>query len=298
MKYIEIKFNVRDEDVEKIENYFYENEIYNFSQKSLRLLQEIKENPWAYNLVDEEVLKLKKDTTEFKVFFDLDEDASAQKVMEELKALKAENISKEILDDTDWKDNWKKFFHKLNFGKLKVVPTWEKEDPDRFTIVMDPGMAFGSGTHETTQLSIEMLERYVKPDDSVLDVGTGSGILAMAAKKLGAGKVLGIDIDEDAVRVARRNAEDNNEVIEFVEGNLVEKVDDLYDVVVANIIAEIVVEVVKDLDKVLKPGGIFLCSGILKEREELVKDALIAKGLEIIHINRMGEWIGIGAKYV
>ncbi|UHR03018.1 50S ribosomal protein L11 methyltransferase [Peptoniphilus sp. GNH] len=298
MKYTEIKFTCPDERAEEIENFLYMLDIYDFSSKSLKLLNDIKTTPWAYNLVDEEVLSLPKDTSVYQVFFNEDESEMFCDVYKKLEGLGVDNLLVETRDDCEWKDKWKDYFHTLKFNKIKIIPSWENEKMDKYSILMDPGMAFGSGTHETTRLSIKMLEKFVKNEDKVLDIGSGSGILALAAKKLGADKVVGIDIDPDSVRVARENASINGEDIEFITGDLAEDINEKYNVIVSNIIAEIIVDLIEDLPRILEKGGLFLCSGILFEKEDMLKNELKKAGFEIIHIRREGDWLGIGARYV
>ena len=202
--------------------------------------------------------------------------------------------------DEDWSEVWKKFYKPFRAGKrLGVKPTWELYDAKENDLVMeiDPGMAFGSGTHETTGMCLELLEDVMlkQPVETVIDVGTGSGILAIGAAMLGAKDVLAIDIDPTAVKVAKENVEHNNlqNVIRAVEGNLLESTDGVCQVCVANIIADVICMFAKPLTPHIVEGGLFICSGIIKEREQDVVNALTEANYTILEIRRKGEWVAI-----
>lgn len=200
--------------------------------------------------------------------------------------------------DEDWSEVWKQFYKPFRAGKTLVVkPTWEPYAPkpgDR-VIEIDPGMAFGSGTHETTGMCLELLEEAVHGGERVIDVGTGSGILAIGAALLGAKDVLAIDIDPTAVKVARENVAHNHleQTVTTLEGNLLEKVDAQCEVCVANIIADVICMFAAPLNDHIVPGGLFICSGIIKEREQDVTSALLAAGYTILDIRRKGEWVAM-----
>ena len=200
--------------------------------------------------------------------------------------------------DEDWSEVWKQFYKPFRAGRSLVVkPTWEPYDakPGDRVIEIDPGMAFGSGTHETTGMCLELLEEAVHGGERVIDVGTGSGILAIGAALLGARDVLAIDIDPTAVKVARENVAHNHleQTITTLEGNLLEKVDAQCEVCVANIIADVICMFAAPLNEHIVPGGLFICSGIIKEREQDVTDALLAANYSILEIRRKGEWVAM-----
>ena len=200
--------------------------------------------------------------------------------------------------DEDWSEVWKQFYKPFRAGRSLVVkPTWEPYDakPGDRVIEIDPGMAFGSGTHETTGMCLELLEEAVHGGERVIDVGTGSGILAIGAALLGARDVLAIDIDPTAVKVARENVAHNHleQTITTLEGNLLEKVDAQCEVCVANIIADVICMFAAPLNDHIVPGGLFICSGIIKEREQDVTDALLAANYSILEIRRKGEWVAM-----
>ena len=179
------------------------------------------------------------------------------------------------------------------------MPIWEEYDAkdDDFVIELDPGMAFGTGEHETTRMCIQALEKYVKKDSTVFDVGCGSGILAIAAAKLGSKKAIGVDLDPVAVESAIENVNFNKlDNIEILHGNLIDVIDGKADIVVANIIAEVICILTEDVSNVIKKDGLFITSGIIHDRVEMVTNKLEECGFEVMEINKDGEWIFIVAK--
>ncbi|MGN1021796.1 MAG: 50S ribosomal protein L11 methyltransferase [Aristaeellaceae bacterium] len=200
--------------------------------------------------------------------------------------------------DEDWSEVWKKFYKPFRAGRhLVVKPTWELYDAQEGDkiIEIDPGMAFGSGTHETTGMCMELLEEALKGGERVIDVGTGSGILAIGAALLGAKEVTAIDIDPMAVKVARENIGHNGlqNRITALEGNLLDHLDVTCEMCVANIIADVICMFAAPLNDHIVPGGLFICSGIIREREQDVVDALTAANYTILEIRRKGEWVAM-----
>ena len=212
------------------------------------------------------------------------------------RALEIANVREE-----DWAENWKKYYKPFRVGRHLVVrPVWEKYEPqagDKI-ISIDPGMAFGNGTHETTSMCLGLVEDYIKPGETVLDVGTGSGILAIASVLMGAQSALGIDLDPVAVRVANENIERNglSGRVHAQVGDLVKGIDTQADVVFANIIADAVILLSRAVRAHMKPGGVFVCSGIILEREQDVLDALAEAGFTVDRIEHRGEWSAIAAR--
>ena len=201
--------------------------------------------------------------------------------------------------EEDWINNWKKYFHPIPVGnKLLIRPTWEEApDTGRIVLHLEPGLAFGTGTHETTRLCLELLEQYVSPGCDVLDVGCGSGILSVAALLLGAQKAVGVDIDELAVKTAVENAQINEVSGRFTAicGNLTEQVSGQYQVVVANIVADVIISLTQDIPAYLSPDAVYLMSGIIDSRESDVLAAL-APQFEVIGRREEKGWVALAAK--
>lgn len=201
--------------------------------------------------------------------------------------------------EEDWINNWKKYFHPIPVGnKLLIRPTWEEApETGRIVLHLEPGLAFGTGTHETTRLCLELLEQYVSPGCDVLDVGCGSGILSVAALLLGAQKAVGVDIDELAVKTAVENAQINGVSGRFtaVCGNLTEQVSGQYQVVVANIVADVIISLTQDIPAYLSPDAVYLMSGIIDSRESDVLAAL-APQFEVIGRREEKGWVALAAK--
>jgi len=212
-------------------------------------------------------------------------------------------ISYKELDEEDWAQAWKAFFWPRKIGKKIVVkPTWREYSAERDDIVveLDPGMAFGTGTHPTTALCIELIETYLNPGDAFLDVGTGSGILMIAAAKLGAPVVCGVDKDEIAVDIATKNLMLNRlnpEQFSVRNGNLVEETESRYDFIAANILTYVILELLNSISKVLKAGGIFVCSGILEENQDMVVAKMKDKGFNILEIASKEPWVAITGRF-
>lgn len=200
------------------------------------------------------------------------------------------------VSEQDWANEWKQYFHVTHVGKSLVIkPSWEKYAPEEgeHVIEIDPGMAFGTGTHHTTNMMMERLEKVITPDSTVFDVGTGSGILAIAAAMLGAKSVKAVDIDGVAVRVAKENVADNglSEQIEVREGDLLHGTEGKADVIIANIIADIVIMLLQDIPQKLNDDGVLLASGIIEERMPDVEAAAQAQGLYVDAVDHRGGWV-------
>ncbi len=255
-----------------------------------------------------------------KVSFYLEDVSEIDRIMREIKEgldelspfvdLGERTITSSETEDKDWINNWKQYFKPFTVDDILIKPTWEEipdTDQDKLLIQIDPGTAFGTGQHETTQLCIRQLKKYVKPGMRLLDVGTGSGILGIAALKLGAASVFGTDLDENAITAVGENLEANRvgkDSFQVVQGNIIddEKVQALagpgcYDIAVANILAPVIILLQKEIPLHLKPGGIFITSGIINTKEEAVRQALEAnRELEIVETTYQGEWVSITAR--
>ena len=203
--------------------------------------------------------------------------------------------------DEDWSEVWKKYYKPFRIGShLVVKPTWESyaTREDDLVVELDPGMAFGTGTHETTNMCMELLETHMQPGLRVMDVGTGSGILAIAAAKLGAPSILAVDIDPDAVKVARENVHHNRveQQVRVVQGDLVKSEAMPCELAVANIVADAICMLAAPLTRHLVPGGLLICSGIIREREQDVQDALASAGYTPVQRLTKGEWVALCVK--
>ncbi|EGT2202296.1 50S ribosomal protein L11 methyltransferase [Clostridioides difficile] len=211
------------------------------------------------------------------------------------------SVSLDQVNEADWANAWKAYYKPTKVGQRVVVkPTWEDyamQDGD-LIIELDPGMAFGTGTHETTSMCIRELEKYVNKDSKVFDIGCGSGILAIAAAKLGAKEVVAVDLDEVAVKVAKENVLENKveKSVSVMHGNLTDVIKDKADVIVANIIADIIKILAKDVQNFMKEDAIFISSGIILDKVEEVKESLIENGFEIVEVQKLGEWSAIVSK--
>lgn len=219
------------------------------------------------------------------------------------------SIVVEETEDIDWINNWKQYFHQFTIDDILVIPSWEDvqdRDQDKMVLHIDPGTAFGTGMHETTQLCIRQLRKYVTPQTRLLDVGTGSGILAILALMFGAKHALGTDLDICAVEAVAQNCEANGiakEKFEMMIGNIItdkavqEKAGyECYDIVCANILADVLLELTPVIVHQLKKGGIYITSGIIDDKEQTVAEAVKAAGLELLEITRQGEWVSITAR--
>lgn len=207
-------------------------------------------------------------------------------------------IDLSLCKNEDWENNWKAYFKPMEIGeKLLIQPLWidEIDNPEhRAVLSIEPGLAFGTGGHHTTRLCLETLERYIKDGDAVLDTGCGSGILSIASLLLGAGKAVGVDIDALAVKTAKENGKQNGFTepqYTILQGNLADKVAGTYDVVVANIVADIIMLFAKDVGRFLKPDGVFITSGIIDTRETEVRAALEENGFSVVERNEQSGWI-------
>lgn len=246
---------------------------------------------------------------------DADKEAILKDVREALDDLKnfmdigEATIEESQTEDKDWINNWKQYFHQFYVDDILIVPSWEEvkaEDKDKMILHIDPGTAFGTGMHETTQLVIRQLKKYVTPDTEMLDVGTGSGILGIVALKLGAKHVLGTDLDPCAVPAVAENKEANqivDETFDMVIGNIIDDkaIQDRagyekYDIVTANILADVLIPLTPVIVNQMKKGAYYITSGILDVKEEVVVEAVKAAGLTVVEMTHQGEWVSVTAR--
>lgn len=246
---------------------------------------------------------------------DEDKEAILTRVREELEGLRSFmdigpcTLEESQTEDKDWINNWKQYFHQFYVDDILIIPSWEEmkpEDQDKMVIHIDPGTAFGTGMHETTQLCLRQLKKYVTPQTELLDVGTGSGILSIAALKMGAKHARGTDLDPCALSAVKENLEANQipeGAMEMRIGNIIDdpKVQDWagyekYDIVAANILADVLVALTPVIVRQMKPGGIYITSGILDVKEDVVVKAVQEAGLTVVEVTRQGEWVSVTAR--
>jgi len=251
--------------------------------------------------------------------FYLEEDADKEAILKDVREalddlrnfmdIGEATIEESQTEDKDWINNWKQYFHQFYVDDILIVPSWEEvkaEDKDKMILHIDPGTAFGTGMHETTQLVIRQLKKYVTPDTEMLDVGTGSGILGIVALKLGARHVLGTDLDPCAVPAVAENKEANqivNETFDMVIGNIIDDkaIQDQagyekYDIITANILADVLIPLTPVIVNQMKKGAYYITSGILDVKEEVVVEAVKAAGLTVVEVTHQGEWVSVTAR--
>ena len=250
------------------------------------------------DLIDEDLVKKDRENSIIHIY--ISECDNAAEALEFLKErLAAEKISftvgSEGVEDTDWNENWKKYFHTIEIGeKLAVVPSWEEyENKDGRTVLnIDPGAAFGTGTHATTSLCLELLQDYVNSNTKMLDIGCGSGILSLASVLLGAESAVGVDIDAQSVKTAKENAEINNitEKAEFIVGDLADKVTGKYGVVCANIVADVIIRLLPDAALFMEEDAVLIVSGIIDIRKDDVLKAVESNGFKVAKERYRDNW--------
>ncbi|WIF94806.1 50S ribosomal protein L11 methyltransferase [Caminicella sporogenes] len=310
MKWHEIKIKTVSEHVEIVANILYDAGVGGVVIEDPNDINLFDRDESSWDYFDEEILNFEYEGVIVKGYLPDSEDLhdkikfikeSVHKLADDLQNKEDEIVTVADVYEEDWANAWKQYYKPKKIGeKIVVKPTWEEYEAKEGekVIELDPGMAFGTGTHETTMMCIKALEKYVKNDSTVYDIGCGSGILSIAAAKLGAKKVIGVDLDEVAVKVSKENVYVNSveNVVDIRHGNLMEVVEERADIIVANIIAEVIKILVKDIKKFMKEDSVFIASGIILDKIDEVKRELEANGLEIISIERQGEWAAILSK--
>ena len=313
MKYLQVGIITTEEGIEELTGLLLVHGIDETVVDNPNTAREIldKKNDYEWDYVEEAAFNTDYDP---KITFYLDDSEEGKKTLEEIKGaieqlgkddkeniLGSLEISVDVIDDQDWMNSYKDHFKTIQLtDNIIVKPSWEEipEGNTKKVLELDPGMAFGTGDHATTSLCAKLMDKAGCQGKDILDVGTGSGILAICADLLGAKNVLGIDIDPTAVEVAKENGEYNHcgSNVQFVQGDLTKGTDFKADIVVANLMAEIVIMLAEAVKKHMKPGALFISSGILVEKEKKVTDAFDKLGLEVVEILEEGEWSAIVAK--
>jgi ribosomal protein L11 methyltransferase len=307
-KWIEVKIVTTSDAIEPVSGIFYGLDVKGVAIEDPRDILEREQGPLSWDFADINIFEYGKDAAVIKGYFNEEDDMEEiqkyiEAKIEELKEMgidvgEGKVVIREVFEE-DWANNWKKYYKPTHIGeRILIKPIWEDYEAkaDEIVVEMDPGMAFGTGTHETTRMCIEALEKYVTKDSTVFDIGTGSGILGITAAKLGANRVVGVDLDPVAVDSAKGNVEFNNiDNIEILHGNLMDVVEGKANIVVANIIAEVIIFLSEDVKKFIEPGGYFITSGIIKDRKEDVINKLTSVGFKIEEANTLGEWVCIVA---
>ena len=261
-------------------------------------LEEKAEEIAHINLIDEELINKDRNTSLIHIY--ISECDNAMEAVEFLKErFRAANIEFSVnsigVDDSDWNENWKKYFHTTEIGeKLVIVPSWEEYENKNGRVVLsiDPGAAFGTGTHATTSLCLELLENHIKKGTKMLDIGTGSGILAIAAALLGADTAIGVDIDAQSVKTAKENAEINNVKgkCQFIVGDLADKISGKFDVICANIVADVIIKLFDNVKNFMTDDGVLIISGIIDLRKDDVLNSAAAHGFKAVKGNYKENW--------
>lgn len=299
----EINIHVKSEFLEIFCDVIHMVVPYGFYIEDYSDMQEVVPTISRVDLIDDELLSKNKEESIIHIYISAEDnpDESIYFLENRFKYLDLKyKILVSDISEQDWENNWKNYYHPTKIGnKIVICPSWEDYEVNDcdLVITLDPGMAFGTGTHESTKICIQLLETYCIDKNSLLDIGCGSGILSLASSLLGVDLVDGVDIDPISIKVSKENAKLNNlSNINFIQGDLTEKITKKYDIIVANIVADVIINLVSDIKPYLNMGGIFICSGIIKSREEQVVSFLLDNGFNLIEKKYENDWVGIVSK--
>lgn len=321
MDWIKVSIYTTSEGIEPVSGRLYQLGISGLEIEDEKDFKDFLENNKQYwDYVDEDLIRQMEGETQVKTYVSDDTEGrelllAIKSTLRELKNLDENNefgrleIEIDNMTELDWANNWRQYFHPIEIGKkLMIKPEWEEltTPTDRIVFNIEPGMSFGTGSHYTTQLCLEELENYITPGVKMLDLGCGSGILSIISLLLGADKAVAVDIDPNAVDTAYRNAERNGinrEKYKVLSGNVItdsemqnEISQNKYEVVVANIVADVIIALAPKAKEYMKEGGVFITSGIIEDRLEDVKNALLENNFEIVKINQRKDWVSIVCK--
>lgn len=310
MKWIEVQIKTTTEAAEAVSNIMYEAGVGGLAIEDPNdiIMQASSEENWDY--IDENLLDRDFEGVIIKGYFPESEDLKdkIELIKQNVEKIPQYNLDKGLGEvsisevyEKDWENSWKKYYKPKKIGdRIVVKPSWHEyqKKGDEIIIELDPGMAFGTGTHETTIMCIKQLEKYIDKGSIVFDIGCGTGILGIASAKLGADSVICIDIDDVSVKTAQKNVKINavDDIVEIRHGNLLDVIDGKADIIVSNIIAEVIIKISENIRDYLLNGGIFISSGIILDKIDMVKEKLEEEKLKIIDIIQMGEWACIVSK--
>ena len=306
--WIEVTVITSSEATEAVSGFFYNCDVQGVSIEDAKDVEYRKKHPAYADFFDESLLNKDIDAVVKGYFKENDNfDETIKYIKESVDNLTEFGFDKgkgivtyHKVNEEDWENNWKQYYKPTKVGdKIVVKPIWEsyEQNEGELIVEMDPGMAFGTGTHETTRMCVKALEKYVKSEDVVFDIGTGSGILSIVASRLGASRIVGVDLDPVAVESATKNVEFNKlSNIEILYGDLMEVVEGKADIVVANILAPIVMILCDGVKEFLNEDGLFIASGILNTQKDMIVDKMESIGFDIEEVIEDGEWICIVAK--
>ncbi len=307
MKWIEVQIKTTTEAEEIVANIMYDLGVTGLAIEDPKDILAFQQSEKDWDFIDPSLIKQDYEEVIIKAYFPESED-----LIDKIELIR-DSIEKNIYDnfdkplgqvtisevyEKDWAESWKKYYKPTKIGnRIIIKPTWEQyqKEEGELVIELDPGMAFGTGTHETTIMCIEILEKYVKEGHIVYDIGTGSGILSIVAAKLGAKQVIGVDLDELSINVSKENVKLNgvDNIVDIRIGNLLDVVEGKADIIVSNIIAEVIIELIESLDDYLKESGIFIASGIITEKVDMVTQALERNDYRVIEEKIMGDWVAV-----
>ncbi len=307
MDWIEVKVKTKKENEDIVSTILYELGAEGLSIEDPQDILDLHENKDSWELMDINIIDSNIEDIVINAYYLDNEETKIiiENAKKRIETIPLEEDGEELgiletkgIDDRDWSECWKKYYKPLEIGKNIVIkPTWEEYElsEGQILIEIDPGMAFGTGTHETTEMCSEILEEYINEDDIVYDIGIGSGILSIIAAKLGAKEVVGVDIDPLCIEVSNENIKLNKveDIVIAKRGDLLDVIEDKADIIVSNILAEIITKMVPDVSRHLKDKGILITSGIIQDKVGIVEKSLIENHYEIIDIRRKGEWVAI-----
>lgn len=310
MSWLEIEIKTTLEAKEAVTNILYEADVQGIVIEDPNDIINQNKNNQDWDYIDLSLLDNYYEGVIIKGYFEKDKfiDEKIKLIKEKVHMLPTYNLNIGLgkiltsdIENKDWNSEWKKYFKPIKLGKKVVIkPSWEeyKKIKDELVIEIDPGLGFGTGTHETTSMCIEELEKYINSNSTVFDIGTGTGILAITSAILGCKNSIGIDIDENCVLTAKENVKKNKvgTIVKIIKGNLLDTINTKADIIVANIIADIIIDIAGYIRNYLNDNGIFISSGILIEKIEEIKKVFKENNLEIISIKEKGEWACITAK--